>query len=212
MTIPYLAPLSWSVRTGRFRDAAGRFVSFAEVERAMTAAVEAAALDAAASTAALRSGAISLAEWQTTMQAAVKATHLVNAGIAHGGLQRLDADALARVQATIREEFGFLDRLAREIASGKQALDGRLAARSRMYLTAGRMTFATERGEAARALGFDQERNRLSAADHCAGCVAETARGWVPIGALRRIGTRTCLRNCRCYVEYRNSLTGEILR
>lgn len=204
----YKGPLRWNAVAGRFRDALGRFVSFADVDEALTVALASASAEALASTAALRAGTLPLAAWQRSMQEAIKATHLVSASLAHGGLNRIDGAALARIRATIRAEFGYLDVLARQVAAGTQPLDGRLAARARMYLRAGRMTFTTERREVLRADGFDQERNRKGTLDNCDGCVRETARGWVPLGSLVPVGTRDCKRNCRCRVEFRRTADG----
>ena len=204
----YAAPLRWDARTGRYRDRRGRFVPGADVLEVMEAALDRAAQAAAASTQALRDGRLALAVWQRQMQATIKAVHVVNAALAHGGIPRLDGAALARVRGTVRTEYGYLARLAEQVASGQQALDGRLAARARQYVLAGRTTFSTEQGQVLLGLGFDQERNRLNSRDTCPGCSAATARGWVAIGTLPPVGTRTCLRNCRCRLEYRATATG----
>ena len=56
--------------------------------------------------------------------------------------------------------------------------------------------------------GKTECRNVLGPADHCEGansCIEQTAKGWVPIGggAMVPIGSRLCLSNCRCRLEYR---------
>ena len=99
---------------------------------------------------------------------------------------------------------------ADDIASGKQAVDGRLAARARLYAQSGRVAFHNvERFEMERR-GWDTEENVLAAAEHCSGCLAETAKGRVPIGSLTPIGQRPCRTNDRCRIRYSNSATGEV--
>ena len=43
---------------------------------------------------------------------------------------------------------------------------------------------SAERVSVMRASGFREERNVLNPAEHCAGCLAEAARGWVTLGSL----------------------------
>jgi hypothetical protein len=50
--------------------------------------------------------------------------------------------------------------------------------------------------------GYVYEENILGDAEHCGGCVAETAKGKVPIGTLIPIGQRDCLANCHCHFAY----------
>lgn len=50
--------------------------------------------------------------------------------------------------------------------------------------------------------GYRYERNMLHATEHCAVCVEQTGRGWVPIGTLVPIGSRTCRSNDRCTLSY----------
>lgn len=47
------------------------------------------------------------------------------------------------------------------------------------------------------------ERNLLGIADHCAGCIIETKRGWVPYGTLIPLGQRDCKAGCRCTIIYK---------
>lgn len=49
-----------------------------------------------------------------------------------------------------------------------------------------------------------EERNILGIAEHCASCIRETKRGWVPIGTLIPVGLRDCWFGCKCTVGYRS--------
>ena len=100
--------------------------------------------------------------------------------------------------------------MAKEIASGKQRFDGTMLRRAVMYGLAGKKTFALLRGIGAAAQGYDEEHSELGAAEHCDECVGESERGWVEIGSLIPIGWRTCMSNCACKMQYRNSKTGKL--
>jgi hypothetical protein len=74
-----------------------------------------------------------------------------------------------------------------------------------MYVNASRRTHHKVERKAMRDAGKSTERNVLGISDHCEGsgsCLAETARGRVPLGALLDIGARKCISNCNCHIEY----------
>ena len=111
--------------------------------------------------------------------------------------------AIDRVRDAILRQLTWFRRLLDDIASGRQRLDGSLLRRIGMYGGSGHST-VEEIGRILSGLsGFREERNVLGIAEHCEGCLRETARGWVSIGALVPIGERDCLSNCRCSYEYR---------
>lgn len=105
----------------------------------------------------------------------------------------------------LRTHLSLLDRFAGEIASGAARIPRQTAARARNYINdAARRTKAEFRERTARLSGKREERNILHANESCAGCKAETARGWVGIGELIPVGQREpCRRFCRCSVDYR---------
>lgn len=151
----------------------------------------------------LSDGQLSLAAWQAGMMAATKSVHIVGATVATGGWAQMGQDDWGWVGQRIREQYRFLQQFAADLASGKQALNGTALARSEMYAQAGRATHRAAIERAAKARGLEQERNQLGAADHCAGCLAATAAGWVPIGSLVPCGSRNCLSRCHCSLTYR---------
>lgn len=57
---------------------------------------------------------------------------------------------------------------------------------------------------------FDQERLELGDAEHCPGCLEDSAKGFVPIGSLRSIGDRQCRTNCYCRMVYKKGPDGEV--
>lgn len=201
-------PFRWNAGAGRYISASGRFVPqrvvIAELERGLARA----AANMRRSSQALREGRTSLRAWQRVMMAEIKNAHIVSAALGQGGFKGLAREDLFRIGRAVRYEYGKLKGFAAQIAEGSQRLDGTMLRRAEQYVKAARTTYYRERGVIADRLGFAEERNVLSTADHCVGCVAETDRGWVARGNLSEPGTRDCLRNCLCHIEYRRGGLG----
>jgi hypothetical protein len=193
----------WNRATGRYYDrTTGRFVSNADVRRAIDRALDEAAKRAGELTNRLRERAIGPREWARGMRGVIRDVQLYSAASAKGGWAQLTPQDYGRIGARVREQLAFLNRFAAEIKSGKQPMDGRAMARAKLYAQAGRrIHHDIERDEMA-ARGYRFEENVLAPADHCAGCLAATARGIVPIGTLPAIGTRDCGPNDRCHFRY----------
>lgn len=193
----------WSERAGRYRNqSTGRFVSGVEVRAAIDRAIEASAKRVNQLSISLKENRINLSEWQVKMMQELKAAHIANAAAARGGFAQLTQSDLGRIGAIIKEQLGYLGNFARQIESGEQKLDGRFLLRSQMYIEKGRSTYhAFERLEYL-SRGFTQEKNIRHATDSCAGCIGESARGWVMIGELTPVGSRICLTRCKCSLQY----------
>ena len=196
-------PFSFDPTTGRYRDAAGRFVPDQSIRRALDVVLDAQAQTMRLLSQQLMDGTIMLADWQLAMMQATKAVHLVGTAVAHGGWSQLDQSDFGWAGQRIRTQYSYLNRFAADIASGRQNLDGTLLARSELYAQAGRATHRAAERRLATKRGLAEEKNLLGAADHCAGCLAETARGWVKIGTLVPCGSRDCLVRCHCSLTYR---------
>lgn len=194
---------TFDARTGRYRNVrTGRFIPRREVQRALEQVIAKSAQRITTLGAQLRNGTITVGDWETAMRAEVKTSHLVSTMVAKGGRVQLDAGDLAAVSDRVQKEFTYLRRFADQIASGEAALDGRFARRSEMYAKAARGTFHEVGREEEQARGFTYERNVIHPGDSCTGCLAATALGKVPIGALVPIGQRDCKSNCRCEIVY----------
>lgn len=196
------SPYRWSPKTGRYVRANGHFVKKADVRKAIDTALERESGSALLLSQKLRNGTISLNAWRAEMRAMIKNVHIYDAAIAKGGFAQLTAADYGRIGQIVRGEYGFLEGFARDLASGKQALDGRFTERAKQYAQAGRKTYHQTERAVMRAAGYTTEFNKLGIAEHCGGCLAETARGHVPIGSLVPIGDRQCRRKCRCSLGY----------
>jgi hypothetical protein len=132
----------------------------------------------------------------------INETHTIPALMIFGPLYYLNAPANALYTTSLAREEAYFSALVEELRGGRlNALGRRLA----MYVNAGWATFWGLLGIRATGDGYTMEENILAPAEHCEGegsCVEETAKGKVPIGTLLPIGTRKCLTNCKCRIEY----------
>lgn len=195
---------TWSEASQRYRHAqTGRWVARAEVRRALDTALDRSRTEVTRLSRQLVNGQMSLADWQVAIAKEVKGMHLTSAALAKGGWAQMTPADFGRVGRTLRDEYGYLASFAQQVKDGTQKLDGSLVSRANLYAQAPRGTYHATEGYSMQATGKTEYRNVLANAEHCAGCLAETAKGWVPIGTLKPIGQRLCLANDRCSLEYR---------
>lgn len=206
--MPPRSSFTWDPRSGQYKDARGRFVARRAVRSELDRVLDRELKNARELARGLQRGDISLEAWRLSMRDTIKSVHLVSAAAAKGGWAQLGADDYGRLGGIVKKEYQFLERFAQGMANGTIPLDGRLPQRAMMYVEAGRKTYhQVERATMAKA-GFRWEQNMLHPADHCGGCLGETARGRVKIGRLVAIGQRQCLSRCRCTISYYKSRTG----
>lgn len=153
----------------------------------------------------LRRDRIPVEVWQTEMQDIIKQTQLFAAALAQGGREQMTQADFGRVGGKLREQYRYLRSWASDIKSGDAEPQ---PGRARQYLRAARTAFMAEDRENMEEQGYDEIRTLLHPADHCADCVSEFDRGWIPVWLHIPIGERQCLSNCRCTVEYRKSKKG----
>lgn len=204
---PVASPtFTYSPQTGRYRsDASGKFVPAADVRAATDAAFGASEARARALTEQLRAGTMDLSDWLQNMRREVKRTNLYGGAAASGGWAHLTASDLGRIGQRVRAEYAYLSRMAAGLADGSIPLDGHAVARAGQYGQAGRATYWAADVAAHAARGYTEQLNVLGNAEHCPDCVAETAKGWQPLGQGRAIGARRCRRRDRCSWRYRRA-------
>ncbi len=191
-------------KTGRYYDnQTKRLVSWLDVRADIDKYIASSnkAIDALANQ--LRNREISLAEWQTGMRDQIKAMHLNTAMAAHGGRQNITQADWGRAGQQIRAQYEYLDKFAKDIASGKVKLDGRLNVRAKLYGEAARGTHEQERRRASARAGLTEERRILHAKESCTDCITYAGYSWRPIGTLPPIGQSACRTNCQCTFSYR---------
>jgi len=196
-----VATYIWSPASGRYHDQdTGRFVSNLAINQAVDSVIAQAATHLAGLTQQLQSGAITLADWQAGMAQEIKLLHTGAAALGRGGWQQMSASDWGWTGQRIKQQYQYLTNFAHDIATGKQAMDGRLIARAMMYADATRSTQKEMQRRTGMLRGNLEERNVLGAAEHCAGCLSASGMGWVPIGTLPPIGARQCRSRCRCSI------------
>src|SRR5262245_15904303 len=136
---------AWDTLTRQYRGAGGRFVPRADIRKAIDDAIAATARRLTTLADELRTGAITGDRWLDEMQASVKDGHRYNGAAAGGGWAQLTDTDLARVSRLVRDQYGYLDRFARQIDGGL-VLDGRFRSRVQLYAEAGRGTFEAVTG------------------------------------------------------------------
>jgi hypothetical protein len=187
---------------GRYRASSGRFLPASTIRQYLDRTIKNHRRVIDELTEQFRGRDITLGQWERGMRVELKQIHVYSALMAKGGRAQLTQSDYGVIGRRVRDEYEALRARADAVTTGTQAPDGSLAQRARMYANAGRGTFhVIERRDMERR-GYAFERNVLGPTDHCAGCVAETARGAVPIGNLVPVGSRTCLTNCQCRIEY----------
>lgn len=191
--------------TGRYRDrATGRFVKELQVRTDLDKYIDAknTRLDDLANQ--LRNREISLADWQLQMRNEMRLMHNNAAMVAKGGREQMTQADWGRTGRELRSQYEYLDKWAKDIASGKAPIDGRLNWRARLYGQASRGTYEQERRAMAADKGNDEEMRILHAKESCKGCIS-VAGYWAPLGDLPKLGSQDCSTNCLCTFEYRRS-------
>jgi hypothetical protein len=186
-----------------YRGASGRFVPDTQVREALDQVIQTQAATMRNLTQSLIDGDLSLADWQRQAMQAVKVAHLDGFALANGGWSQLGQADFGWVGQRIREQYRYLGAFAQQMASGQQTLGPGALARAEMYADAARATHREAQRREAKTRGMQEERNRLSAAESCGGCIAQSSAGWVPIGTLVPCGARDCLSRCKCSMAYR---------
>lgn len=149
----------------------------------------------------LRQRRISQEEWYGEMKDMIEQTHRWAFVLMAGPSFLLIPHLRAMYEAMTSREIAFLQNFLAEVRSGKQRLDGTLPRRAALYAVAALgALYDALRYVGSSMHGYTHEQNILGIAEHCDGCLEQTARGVVPIGTLVPIGDRDCLSNCKCRI------------
>lgn len=193
-------------RSQRYVNAVSKkFVSRDTVRQALDIALDRSRNEVTRLSRALVNGQINLATWQTSIASEIKSMHLASASLAKGGWAQMTQSDFGSVGRRVRDEYAYLAKFAEQVKSGEQKLDGSLVSRANLYAQGPRGTYHAIQERAMSSAGFTECRNVLASGDNCEGCIAETAKGWTFVGNIRPVGSRTCLANCRCVIQFRKA-------
>lgn len=206
MTFPTLSSdYAWNETAGRYINlSTGRFVPFNAVRDQLESVIDQSAIRMNGITQQLIDQQVSLAEWQSVMMEQIKLSHTAAAAASRGGWAQMSQSDWGAAGRMIRDQYDYLRNFAEEIASGKQALDGRALVRADLYGDAARGTFEQMRRRYEQQQnGMQEEIRILGEADHCPGCLEQASLGWQTIGTLDPIGAEECITRCHCTFRYR---------
>lgn len=202
--MPDLSQFGWNVGARRYVNlATGRFVSLADVRAAVDTVIDATTQDVRKLSQELVDGQLTVASWQSQMQATLKSLYVACGVAAGGGFAQMSQASYGYLGSLIKPQYQYLNKFAQDIASGTQSLDGSLVARAALYAQAARGIFEAMAMEMAKENGATQAKSVLALADHCPGCLQQAAKGWQAIDAVVPIGSRDCLSNDRCTLIFR---------
>lgn len=198
-----MAEYTWDGEAGVYRDAeTGEAVDDDTLAAAVLALITAGTVTLGVLAQELATGDRSPTGFVRDARPTLAAGHLAVGALAVGGTAQLDADAQALIGDRLGREYEYLDGLAADWQQGA-ASPAQLLARTAMYAAAFWGTWQLARGLTAQRQGRTRERNVLNpGADHCAGCRAETDKGWRRLGTLVPPGGRSCRSQCRCHLEF----------
>lgn len=217
----------WAYNPPQMQWAAAQAVPSAKIKAAIIATVTRAETTAESLAGQLTAGELQLADWQTQMQGLIKSIQVAVAGVARGGIPRLDtkelglsADAMILKPEDVKTtgdvvlyQFKRLALFALQIESRSPGVDTikQIADRAKLYVRQAITFYEQARNREAKAVGVTEEMNMLGEAEHCFSpkgdptpdCPSQTAYGWAPIGTLTPVGLRKCRMNCLCTMHYR---------
>jgi hypothetical protein len=192
----------------RYRDlSTGRWVSERSVRDAVDRTADHASRLMGDAAARFRAGTIDAGQWLAESMQTIKDANVAAALVAYGGRSQMTPERNGFVGSQVKIQYQYARQMVGDVLDGRQRLNGRLDSRARMYGQAARQTYTDIRRRESARNGMSFERNHLGAAEHCASCVGETARGWVPIGSLIPPGRRTCRASCRCSLAYAETMS-----
>lgn len=196
--------VTWSETAQRYRAANGRFIARARVLRELEQVRIGVGEEMRALTDAFRGGAVSQVEWKLGMKSLTRASAVLHAAVAAGGIKQMSAADMGRVGVFIKRQYEYLNRFEAQIESGEQPLDGRAVQRAMQYARAGYALFGDVEKRKHKEAGYTEARRVLGAAEHCPDCEAWAGR-WLPVEVVPPIGAAQCRVNCRCVIEYRRA-------
>lgn len=195
---------TYNPATGNYHGADGHPIPRAAIREAVDDLIAGAQVELTALTERMIGGSLALADWQTQSAAILRALHTAAAVAARGGWAQMDPADWGRLGAATKAQYRYLAGFAGDLAAGR-VTQGQARTRIGMYGAAARGTYeAQTRVQAKGARQLRRMRNRLGVADHCPGCQAMTALGWVDIDDPRFVlpGQRECKTGCHCTLEY----------
>lgn len=155
----------------------------------------------------LNAGKSTLAGWFGQTRDAIGAHHVAGAAalLATPDPADIEGPDQATLGGLVARQLDYLAGFRRDLIVGATLLGAAAEARAAMYGNAvWQVASNAWLGAAVRRGKVTEGRRALAAsAVHCDVCIAEAARGWVPIGQVRPLGDSTCRSRCLCRIYVR---------
>lgn len=199
-----MSSLVWDKARRRYRySTTGTALPVVRVWATVERAVAPSRLALAQLTRAALAGGLSADEWRAGMQRHLRRIHTAAVAVACGGLAQMTPAHKRYAAAVAGQQDALLTRLAAVMAADDRPDDSALLAYSALLADSARGTYENTRIALEARAGATEERRLRHAADTAPTCLAEEARGWLPIGTGRLIGDGESLTGCRCRKETR---------
>lgn len=140
-------------------------------------------------------------QWFEAVGVELRRLHIGEYAVGKGGFDMLTPEDRQILEERLKQELDYLFRFATEAPDLSEA---QIEARLQMYVSHGNVSFNAGEQALHAETGATEMRRELNPAEHCFDCVALSAQGWQPMGALPLPGDGSeCRANCACSVEYR---------
>ncbi|MDJ0723753.1 MAG: hypothetical protein QNJ38_01415 [Prochloraceae cyanobacterium] len=143
-------------------------------------------------------------EWERSIQAQLKQSHLKLAALGAGGKNGITPRHRGQLGAALRQEYNLLFDFRKDIQAGKLS-EKQILNRARFYSRSVSQSYYRSQ-QLSRAMGGATlaKRELDPTAKHCPECPKYVTNGFVPIEQVVPTGTRcSCRGNCKCRVIYR---------
>lgn len=170
----------------------------------------------------LAAGSIPLQVWQGEMRQNIKNLYINQYIAGRGGREMMTQADWGRCGAMLKDQYKYLDGFARDLSKmDVKEREKYIANRAQLYANASNEAFERGRSAAAVELGYDEVHWNLTPAEHCDTCIIRSQIGVTEIGprggwmdpeqgeVWPADGTTNCMTNCKCFLSYSNSVTGQ---
>ena len=149
------------------------------------------------------------------MQETTKRGHGAAASLARGGVENMTPKDWDKVSKIIEREwngqkgkFPGLRAFGEDLTKGRYgttSINGMASQRATHYAHQFRITYESTRADVAWENGEDEVIFLLGAADHCPGCMARAARGYIPKDdpEANSMGDKECGSKCKCVEQFK---------
>jgi hypothetical protein len=188
-------------KTKRFRDNKGRFISPKVIRNEIDKVVQVTAGRLEKIATDLTLGKIDIKTFQTRTRDVLKSSYTLSGSVAKGGWRQMTKGDWGKVGAQAKREYGYLNKFAEAIKSGKLS-DKQIIARARSYASSVRAVYEQSSFDNRKEAG-GLCRRVLNAKESCSECRAAASRGFIEVDEMPPVGSLLCKSFCRCRIEFK---------